>query len=263
MSIPNKPMSGFEKFDITKVSPSQIGNYTSRRSRWVIEKIFKKIVTVGASAHRGTIIEHGIKHFFDRNKLATGNAIEEAVDYGVKEFDNKCKGMAKYAEERLFIEPCIRKGIDEFRKFDLMLFQAELHLDLNGYNVYGYSDFVFQSDVVSERFVVDLKTTKKTPYKINNQHCRQVSIYAKSLECEGKIMYLIPKKSGIVDVQWIDIDDTEVYLKQAEDILKSMDLLLWNCDDKYQVANMCPPDVDDWIWADEQLVEYRKEIWGY
>jgi len=26
---------------------------------------------------------------------------------------------------------------------------------------------------------------------------------------------------------------------------------------------MCPPDVDDWIWADEQLVEHRKEIWGY
>ena len=42
-----------------------------------------------------------------------------------------------------------------------------------------------------------------------------------------------------------------------------MDLLLWNCEDKYQVANMCPPDADDWIWNDEQLVEYRKEIWGY
>jgi len=39
MSIPNKPMSGFEKFDIPRVSPSQIGNYVARRSRWVIEKI--------------------------------------------------------------------------------------------------------------------------------------------------------------------------------------------------------------------------------
>jgi len=263
MSIPNKPMSGFEKFGIEKVSPSQIGNYTSRRPRWVIEKIFGKIVKAGASAHRGTFIEHGVKHFFDRNKLATGNAIAEAVDYGVKEFDNKCKGMDKYKEERDFIEPCIKKGIEELRKFDLMNFQLELHLNLNGYWVYGYSDFVFQNDTVSERFVVDLKTTKKFPYKVNNQHCRQVSIYSKSLECEGKILYLVPKKSGIVDVQWLDIKDKEKYLKQAEDILKSMDLLLWNCDDKYQVANMCPPDADDWIWNDEQLVEYRKEIWGY
>lgn len=102
MSIPNKPMSGFEKFDIPKVSPSQIGNYTSRRSRWVIEKIFKKIVTVGASAHRGTIIEHGIKHFFDIDKLATGDKITEAVDFGVKEFDKKCKGMSKYEEEKFY-----------------------------------------------------------------------------------------------------------------------------------------------------------------
>ena len=263
MSIPNKPMSGFEKFDIPKVSPSQIGNYTSRRSRWVIEKIFKKIVTVGASAHRGTIIEHGIEHFFSMDKLKTGDKITESVDVGVKKFDEKCRGMMKYEEERNFIEPCIRKGIDEFRKFSLLQFQAELHLDLNGYNVYGYSDFVFQDDVVSDRFVVDLKTTKKTPYKINNQHCRQVSIYAKSLECKGKLMYLIPKKSGIVDVQWVDVDDQEKYLTQVKDILKSMDLLLWNCDDKYQVANMCPPDVDDWIWNDEQLVEHRKKIWGY
>jgi len=28
------------------------------------------------------------------------------------------------------------------------------------------------------------------------------------------------------------------------------------------VANMCPPDLDDWIW-DDALIKYRKEIWGY
>jgi hypothetical protein len=128
MSIPNKPMSGFEKFDIKKVSPSQIGNYTSRRSRWVIEKIFKKIVTVGASAHRGTTIEHGIEHFLRLDKLNTGDKIAESVDVGVKKFDDKCRGMMKYEEERNFIEPCIRKGIEEFRKFDLLQFQAELQL---------------------------------------------------------------------------------------------------------------------------------------
>jgi len=263
MSIPNKPMSGFEKFDIRRVSPSQINNYSCRRSRWVIEKIFGKIVQAGASAYRGTYIEHGVKHFFDKSKLATRDVVSEAVNSAVKEFDKKCKGMNKYEEERGYIEPCVRKGIEELRKFDLMNFQLELHLDLKGYQVYGYSDFVFQGDVVSKRFVVELKTTKRFPYKTNNQHCRQVSIYAKSLECEGKILYLVPKKNGVVDVQWLDIKDSEKYLKQAEDILKSMDLLLWNCEDKNQIANMCPPDLDDWIWNDANLVEYRKEIWGY
>ena len=263
MSIPNKPMSGFEKFGIRKVSPSQINNYSCRRSRWVIEKIFGKIVQAGASAYRGTYIEHGVKYFFDKNKLATGDVVSEAVDYAVKEFDKKCKGMDKYKEERGYIEPCVIKGIEELRKFNLMNFQLELHLDLKGYQVYGYSDFVFQGDVVSERFVVDLKTTKRFPYKTNNQHCRQVSIYAKSLECEGKILYLVPKRNGVVDIQWLDIKDSEKYLKQAEDILKSMDLLLWNSEDKYQVANMCPPDLADWIWNDDSLIECRKEIWGY
>ena len=57
---------------------------------------------------------------------------------------NKCKGMAKYAEERLFIEPCIRKGIEEFRKFDLMLFQAELHLNLKNSDVKYISEKVNQ-----------------------------------------------------------------------------------------------------------------------
>ena len=122
MSIPNQPMSGFNKFDIKRVSPSQINNYSCRRSRWVIEKIFGKIVTVGASAHRGTYIEHGIKHFFDRDKLAKGDLVADAVAYGVKEFDKKCKGMEKYEEERANIEPCIRKGIEELRKFKLMNF---------------------------------------------------------------------------------------------------------------------------------------------
>ena len=68
MSIPNNPMSGFEKFDIPRASPSQINNYSCRRSRWVIEKIFGKMVKAGASAYRGTYIEHGVKHFFDRDQ---------------------------------------------------------------------------------------------------------------------------------------------------------------------------------------------------
>ncbi len=120
MSIPNKPMSGFEKFGIPRVSPSQIGNYTSRRARWVIEKIFGKIVKAGASAFRGTFIEAGIEYFLKRNKLETGDLVEEAVNYALKEYDKKCKGMDKYKEERECIGPCVRKGIEEFRKLNLM-----------------------------------------------------------------------------------------------------------------------------------------------
>ena len=70
MSIPNRPMAGFEKFGIEKISPSQMGNYIARRSRWVIEKIFGIIVAMyDASAFRGLAIEHGVAHWFPNRDI--------------------------------------------------------------------------------------------------------------------------------------------------------------------------------------------------
>ena len=138
MSIPNRPMAGFEKFGIEKISPSQMGNYIARRSRWVIEKIFGIIVAMyDASAFRGLAIEHGVAHWFQHKD------IKAAIKAALEEFDTKAKGLKNYDDERLNIEPCIKKGIEELEKLNLINFQLEITINVGGYWVYGYSDFVF------------------------------------------------------------------------------------------------------------------------
>ena len=41
-----------------------------------------------------------------------------------------------------------------------------------------------------------------------------------------------------------------------------MDMLLYKCNDKHEVAKMCYPDVSDWYWNSPEIIKARKEVWG-
>ena len=85
------------------------------------------------------------------------------------------------------------------------------------------------------------------------------------------MLYLIPyretnKKTKIVSRRtrgfWYDLEDKEKHLEEAYKIIRTMDTLLYNCNDKNEVAEMCYPNVDDWFWNDPELIGARKKVWG-
>ena len=59
-----------------------------------------------------------------------------------------------------------------------------------------------------------------------------------------------------------ELEDKKKFLDSAIQILKAMDLLFYNCNDKFEVAKMFYPDVDDWSWSSPKVIEARKKIWG-
>jgi hypothetical protein len=58
------------------------------------------------------------------------------------------------------------------------------------------------------------------------------------------------------------LEDKEKHLKEAHEIMQAMDLLLYNCNDKYEVAKLCHPNTDDFFWDSPEIIAARKKVWG-
>jgi hypothetical protein len=91
------------------------------------------------------------------------------------------------------------------------------------------------------------------------------------MNCDAQLLYLIPHKKTdrktkqvtyTSNAIWVEIEDKQKFLDSAVAILRAMDMLLYNCNDKFEVAKMFYPDVDDWTWNTPTLIEARKKVWG-
>ena len=57
-------------------------------------------------------------------------------------------------------------------------------------------------------------------------------------------------------------EDKQKQINDSNEILKAMDKLLYNWNDKHEVAKMCYTDVCEWYWKTPDIIEARKGVWG-
>ena len=269
MIIPNRPMSGFEKFNLKIPSPSSVNDFVGYRAKWCLRKIFGYNFPSNCAMERGTCTEKGV------SPILRGLVNEdEGIEIGLKHFDDKCNpDMKDYHEERATIPYLIRGAVKELKNKlgDLYTYQAKIEGVLHEYKYFGYTDFVMEDKSTGKRTIVDLKTTKRKPSKLASSHARQIALYSNALECDAVLLYLIPyretdRKTKIVSRRtegvWYELEDKEKHLKEAHQIIKTMDILLYNCNDKNEIAQMCFPNTDDFFWNEPELIAARKKVWG-
>jgi len=269
MIIPNRPMSGFEKFNLPIPSPSSINDFVGYRAKWCLRKIYGYNFPSNCAMERGTCSELGVKPILEG--IVTEN---EGIEIALKKFDEKCNpDMKDYHEERATIPYLIKGAVHELKNKlgELYTYQAKVEGVLHEYKYYGYTDFVMENKSTGKKIIVDLKTTKRKPSKLASSHARQIALYSHALECEAVLLYLIPyrstdRKTKQVSYRtegvWYELEDKEKHLESAHQIIKTMDILLYNCNDKSEIAQMCFPNTDDFFWNEPKLIEARKKVWG-
>tara|TARA_R110000822_G_scaffold162974_1_gene303296 strand:+ start:21 stop:824 length:804 start_codon:yes stop_codon:yes gene_type:complete len=265
MIIPNKPMAGFEKHELSIPSPSSVNEFLTNRPMYVLRKLFGYKFSTEPPMERGTATEKYLPDVLN-GKID----IDEAVSLSLKHFDKMCNPeMKKYHEEKAVIPYLVRGAYEELKNYGkLVSYQEKIQGKINEYDYYGYTDFVFEKD--GKNIIVDLKTTTKKPYKLSSSHARQVSLYSNALQCDACLLYVIPYKvtdrktkeiTYRSEALWYEVEDKEKHINMTYEIIRNMDVFLYNCQDKYEVAKMCFPNSDDWSWNTEEKINARRKVW--
>ncbi len=82
MIIPNKPMSGLEKFKLNPTSPSTINDYAKNPCKLILRKLFAYQFESSCAITRGNVSEEHIPAY-----LEGAITVDEAVDFAVKSFN--------------------------------------------------------------------------------------------------------------------------------------------------------------------------------
>ena len=263
----NKLIEHFKKFDTDKkkllpLSFSHLNEFAFNRERWALRRIFGYEFPTSASAERGTAVETAL------NMIMTGSDYEVAKAKMISDFEVKVSTIndPKTDEEREYLEPLLKIGVDSFHKhalnWNLLNYQKKVELTIKDIPFVGYTDFHFEDKNTKEDFYIDLKTSKRKPFGISTSHAMQQSIYQRATNANQKLWYLITRKSGS-DFYQLQLDDYQAPMKMCEHIVSVMGNYLSKVDSLDDVKNSLIPNPDDWFWKDEHVLKARKEVWGY
>ena len=247
-------MSNFEKYGIEHLSPSSCNLFTASPAMFVLQKCLGKKTSVGAAAHRGTAVEHGLAHF-----LINGNATE-AVNLAKKEFATATAmiGDPRQEKEAAAIADMVMTAIAETKDYGKpSSMQGKIEYKVEGLSVplIGYYDFEFEDHGV----LIDLKTTHALPSKISTNHARQVALYvaARGDNLDARITYVTSKKSATYQ-----LENKREHVQALEKIALTIQKFIGISDDPYELASLVVPDVDTFYFSDPITRQMAFEIWG-
>ena len=264
----------FQKFnapDVKSILPlsfSQLTDFAFRREVWALRRIFGYNFKSNAASERGKAVESGL------NMWLNGIDKQDAIDKMIDEYHANCKLFSgqnydqdtQIKEEEANLIPLFEKGVSSFREFgfkwNLLDYQKKVELDILGIPIIGYTDFHFEDKQTKEDFYIDLKTTKRKPSSLSMAHAMQQSIYHKGTNSNQRLWYLVAKKTGS---EFFDyrVQDYETPFKICEQIVCAMINYLKSVDTLEDVKNTLIPNPDDWHWRDKDVLDARKEVWGY
>ena len=249
----------FEKFNLLPFSPSRLNTYRDFPCGFVMRYIYGYDFPASPPMIRGSAIEYGFNFYF-----TDGYSLDECIKKAFNYYDEGTKFTLdedKKIKERAFIEPMLKLIYPELSKTNskYLGYQMQVSTEILGIPFSGFIDYALEND---ERItVIDLKTKGKLMKKHSDM--LQQAIYKKALEEQYKkpvdvrILIVTPKK-----IDYVDIDDTENYIKEIEMSLISCANMIKICKEKESLSSLITPNLDDWQWSDADKRSAREVIWG-
>jgi hypothetical protein len=234
-------------------SPSSLNLFAAAPAMWVLEKILGLKQPVGASAHRGTAVEHGVALGLAHPDQDLNDCIKQAVT----RYDTLTAMSADARREKCRdgIPEMVSLAIEELRPYGVpskLQGLIEWRPDGLKYPVVGYYDFYWEDKGV----VVDLKTTDKMPSEIKAGHARQVAFYAMSDNMDARLTYVTPKKC-----QTYQLENVREHREALYQIAQRVERFLALSDDPEFFKSITVPDLDSFYWNTPVARQLAYEHW--
>lgn len=263
MTTGNHQQSGFDRFGITHISPSQVNKAREAFDAWYVEKVLGYRFPTGSSAFRGQAVEEAVSQGLFNPELP----IAECIELGKQAFD-RMSAMEMISpddreKELASIEKMVEAALVELRPLGkparppegmkqhmvelVCRFGSEPHMTIK---MLGYLDFVFPE----HQMVVDLKTTSRLPSQFSATHSIQAAFYKRASQgMRVRFLYVSPKKTDPRFV-WFEMDEPDKWLAIVKDTAARMERFLSISDDKQKLTSLVMPK-DSFYWRN------AKHIW--
>lgn len=248
-------MNPFSAHGIEHLSPSSCNLFAASPAMFVLEKCLKKRAPVGAAAHRGTAVEHGIVH-----GLLTGADEAACIAEAKAKFDSltALSGDSRLDRESDGIPGMVSMGLGELLPYGKPTeTQGRIEYRVEGLKVplIGYFDLEWQN----HKILTDIKTTHALPSKIKLPHARQVSLYhaARGGDLDPRVTYVTSKK-----VATYRLENPEQHLHALTRIAFTVQNFLQISADPYELASLVAPDVESFYFNEPTARQFAFEVWG-
>lgn len=239
---------------ITRHSPSSLNLFCASPSMFVLEKIMGRRQPVGAPAHRGTAVEHGVAI----GLLDPAARIDVCASEARMKFDTL---MALSGDPRRDaygndIPAMVKSALEELRPYGIptsLQGAVTWHPEGLEYPIYGLFDFEWAQHGI----IVDLKTTSALPSAIKPPHARQVALYTSSDNYQGRLVYVTPKKRAAYLLE--NIAEHRAALHQ---IALRVERFLSLSEDPAFFTSITAPDVESFYWTSPEARHLAFQHWN-
>jgi hypothetical protein len=251
-------MNPFEAHEIAHLSPSSLNTFLTSPAAFVLQKVLKRTTPVGAAAHRGTAVEHGV---------ALGLAdLKKPVEECVKEAESRFGGLTAFTtdprteKEAAAIGKMVINGLKELRPYGVPTgTQGAIRHEVEGLLVplIGYYDFAWQTGDVN--VLTDLKTTHALPSKIRTKHARQVALYKAAIDdnLEARVTYVTGVKFATYH-----LENSREHLDALCRTAMTVQRFLSLSKDPHELAALVMPDTDSFYFSDPLARAQVYEVWN-
>jgi hypothetical protein len=248
-------MNGFQRHGIAHLSASSINTFAAEPAIWIMERLLKKRGPVGCSAHRGTAGEAGIVH----GLLDPKAEVAECQAIALAEYDRltALSGDPKRAKEREALPGIVATGLAELRQYgvpDEVQKRIEVTLPDVPVPFLGFCDLGWSHASI----VLDLKTQLRLSSEISSSHARQVALYMRATNWEGRVCYTTPSRVGVYRVE-----DAAQQIATITNIANRLERFLSISDDPHALAGVVVPDFDSFWWSDPTARAMGREVYGF
>lgn len=246
-------MNGWQRHNITHMSPSSINCWADCPGAWVAKYLYGHKFKFGVAPQIGTLVEKVVA-----NALLERMTIDQAIEQAEKEF-NKSNALGVPEKDRVRvadIRPMAELSYEALLPYGKPDFNGEeqhkigLNCKGDGWElpVIGYLDFYYPE----HGLVIDLKTTLRIPSTMSDSHRRQQAIYKRALGNYGvKFLYVSPKKASLLDNE----DDGES-LRQVKAILNRQERFL-RLGDADMLKEIVPVNAASFLWNGEESTLFK------
>ena len=251
----------FQIHKIDHLSPSSINTFISDTPLWIMRYLFDFKTGGNPAMWRGTSVDNSVGiHFGFLPKLKRKETIidefEKLKVYAEKDYPEYETDLVKYDRELNRLAVYDETAINFYNKLGKPdEYQKEILYEIEDCPVpiKGFLDLKY-GDVVR-----DIKTSGRKPTKVSYAHARQMSIYGAAENCVPILDYIcVTTKGG--EVISFPVNNIKEHLKVVRQVSLAIMNLLSYSNDKYAIAQLYYPDLDSWMWGENEK-SFAKQIW--